>query len=92
MEMGGPCPGPVLFKGLRGSLLKRRQTMKLKALDTIAVTSVKPENILRGETFDVDADVGKSLIARGLAVSVGEKATAPSKNKAAKPARNKAAK
>lgn len=42
--------------------------MKLKATDTIHVSSVKSDNILAGEKFDVSEVEAKSLIERGLAV------------------------
>lgn len=54
--------------------------MKLKAKDTLHISSVKPDNILPGEEFEIDDAGGKSLIDRGLATEV--KATAPPKPKA----------
>jgi hypothetical protein len=41
--------------------------MKLKANDTLHVSSVGPENIAPGEVFEVSDDVGKQLVERGLA-------------------------
>ena len=54
--------------------------MKLKALDTIHISSVGPDNILPGGHFEVSDADGESLISRGLAVAV--KADAPPANKA----------
>lgn len=44
--------------------------MILQALDTIHVSSVSSENITTGQTFEVDDQVGRSLIERGLAIEV----------------------
>ncbi len=63
--------------------------MKLKALDTLHISSVKSENIAPGETFEVSDADGKSLIDRGLAVAA--KAAAKPKNKMAAAPGNKAA-
>lgn len=66
--------------------------MKLKALDTLHVSSVKPENIAPGEEFEMsDKESAESLVKRGLAVKVrAEKAEKPPTNKAAHAAKNKA--
>lgn len=50
--------------------------MFLKALDTIHVSSVSSENITTGQTFEVDDQVGRSLIERGLAIEVDATAAA----------------
>ena len=42
--------------------------MILQALDTIHVSSVSSDNITTGQTFEVDDQVGRSLIERGLAI------------------------
>ncbi len=58
--------------------------MLMKALDTLHVSAVGPDNILVGQTFEIaDAD-GEILRQRGLAEPVGEKPEAP------KPARTRA--
>lgn len=44
--------------------------MKLKAIDTLHVSSVKADNILPGESFEVSDDFGRQLIERGLASEV----------------------
>jgi hypothetical protein len=44
--------------------------MFLKALDTIHVSSVSSDNIITGQTFEIDDLGGRSLIERGLAVEV----------------------
>ena len=44
--------------------------MILQALDTIHVSSVSSENITTGQTFEIDGQAGRSLIARGLAIEV----------------------
>ena len=40
---------------------------RMKALDTLHVSSVGPDNILAGEEFDVNDEAAKQLEARGLA-------------------------
>lgn len=45
--------------------------MFLKARDTIHVSSVSSDNIIAGQTFEIDALAGASLIKRGLATEVG---------------------
>jgi hypothetical protein len=59
--------------------------MKLKAKDTLFISSVSSENILPGGTFEVSDAEGKRLIDRGLASAVKSKAS----GKAAQPAKNK---
>jgi hypothetical protein len=44
--------------------------MFLKALDTIHVSSVSSDNIITGQTFEIDDLGGRSLIERGLAIEV----------------------
>ena len=44
--------------------------MFLKALDTIHVSSVSSDNIISGQTFEIDDLGGRSLIERGLAIEV----------------------
>jgi hypothetical protein len=44
--------------------------MKLKAIDTLHVSSVGPENIAPGQEFEVSDDTGKELIERDLASEV----------------------
>jgi hypothetical protein len=63
--------------------------MKLKATDTIHVSSVKADNILEGEQFEVSDAEGARLVERGLAVHV--KAAAKPSNKKAPASANKAA-
>jgi hypothetical protein len=41
--------------------------IKLKATDTLHITSVRAEPLLAGDTFEVAAEDGKSLVERGLA-------------------------
>ena len=68
--------------------------MKLYALDTVQITSVKsPDPLLAGEAFEIDDEaVAKQLIDRGLASekAPGEKAAPPPKNKADPAPANKA--
>ena len=45
--------------------------MFLKALDTIHVSSVSSDNIISGQTFEIDDLGGRSLIERGLALIEG---------------------
>lgn len=59
--------------------------MKLKAKDTLFISSVSSENILPGASFEVSDAEGKRLIERGLATKV---ATAP-RNKMAPGSANK---
>ena len=44
--------------------------MFLKALDTIHVSSVSSDNIISGQTFEIDDLGGRSLIERGLAIEL----------------------
>lgn len=55
--------------------------MKLKANDTLFISSVSSDNILAGQEFEVSDLQGKSLIERGLAVKV-KAARAPANKKA----------
>ena len=56
--------------------------MKLKALDTVKITSVSRDKLHAGDEFEVSDEVGAALIARGLAAEV----KSPVENKeAAKP-------
>lgn len=68
--------------------------MKLYALDTVQITSVKtPDPLLAGEAFEVDDEaLAKQLIDRGLASkqAPGEKAASPPKNKVEPAPANKA--
>jgi len=49
--------------------------MKLKALDTLHVSSVQADNLLEGEIFEVSDYEGLGLVARGYAVEVKGKAS-----------------
>lgn len=53
--------------------------MKLKAIDTLHVSAVGPDNIAPGASFEVSDDMGRELVERGLAEEV--KAAAPIENK-----------
>lgn len=68
--------------------------MKLYALDTVQITSVKtPDPLLAGEAFEVDDEaLAEQLIDRGLASkqAPGEKAAPLPKNKAEPAPSNKA--
>ena len=44
--------------------------MKLKALDTVKITSVSRDKLHAGDEFEVSDEVGAALIARGLAAEV----------------------
>lgn len=44
--------------------------MILKALDTLHISSVSSNNILAGQSFELDDHFGRQLIERGLAVEV----------------------
>lgn len=50
--------------------------MFLQALDTIHVSSVSSDNIVTGQTFEIDDLGGRSLIERGLAIEVDGAPTA----------------
>lgn len=67
--------------------------MKLKANDTLLISSVKSDNILPGEQFEISDERGRDLVERGLATEVKspakKKAPAPRNKMAAAPA-NKA--
>jgi len=62
--------------------------MKLKALDQVHVSSVKPDSLRPGEEFEVSDEVGKSLLKahpqkfQQVGQQVSEKAEAAPKNKA----------
>lgn len=51
--------------------------MKLKAIDTLHVSSVKADSLLPGEAFEVSDDFGRQLIQRGLASEVKGAKTEP---------------
>jgi hypothetical protein len=55
--------------------------MKLKAKDTLHVSSVGPDQIQPDQEFEVNDDEGKDLVERGLAVEAKAEKAAP-KNKA----------
>lgn len=62
--------------------------MKLKANDTLHVSSVKAENIKPGEEFEVSDDFGRQMVERGLATEVTKpqpKAEAPIEPEAREP-------
>lgn len=58
--------------------------MLMKALDTLHVSAVGPDNILAGQTFEIAEADGEILRQRGLAESVEAQPEAP------KPARTRA--
>lgn len=68
--------------------------MKLKATDTMHISSVQAENLVKGDVFTVSDAEGKQLVDRGLATQVGKPAAktaaAPSNKKAAAPSNKKA--
>lgn len=68
--------------------------MKLKANDTLHVSSVKADNIAPGEEFEVSDDSGRQLIEKGLATEVKakveKKAEPPVENKMEPAPANKA--
>lgn len=51
--------------------------MILKALDTLHISSVSSNNILAGQTFELDDHFGRQLIERGLALEVVSDEPAP---------------
>lgn len=51
--------------------------MKLKAVDTLHVSSVKADNIKPGEEFEVSDDLGRQMVERGLATAVSAEKPAP---------------
>lgn len=51
--------------------------MILKALDTLHVSSVSSNNILAGQSFELDDHFGRQLIERGLALEVASEEPAP---------------
>lgn len=69
--------------------------MKLRAVDTLHVSSVGPDNMAPGTEFDVSDDIGRQLVERGLASKVrgAAKAEEPApKKKVEEPVRKRAAK
>ena len=63
--------------------------MKLKANDTLHVSSVKADNIMQGEQFEVADNVGKELIDRGLATEIKPASAAKPENKGTVSAKTK---
>jgi hypothetical protein len=51
--------------------------MILKALDTLHVSSVSSNNLLAGQSFELDDHFGRQLIERGLALEVASDEPAP---------------
>lgn len=68
--------------------------VEMKAVDTLFISAVSPENILPGQKFKVSDDEAKRLEKAGLATRVGaaKAAAAPKNKKAAEPANKAAAK
>ena len=65
--------------------------MILKALDTLHISSVSSNNILAGQSFELDDHFGRQLIERGLAIEVGDAEPAPAvTRKSGSPHRTKA--
>lgn len=66
--------------------------MKLRALDTLLVSSVKSDNLKPNEEFEIDDAAGAKLVERGYAVEVkaAKKAAPKPGNKMAKAPGNKA--
>jgi len=64
--------------------------MKLKAIDTLHISAVRSDSIRPGDEFEVEDGAGRSLVTRGLAITAGEKAAVPPKNKADRKLANKA--
>ena len=58
--------------------------MKLKAIDTLHVSAVGPDNIAPGAEFDASDDQGRELVERGLAVEI-KAAPAPANKMEATP-------
>ncbi|MCK0531767.1 hypothetical protein [Sphingobium agri] len=55
--------------------------MKLRAKDSLHISAVGPDAIRPGQEFSLNDGDAKSLIARGLAEEVAEKAEGPLSNK-----------
>ena len=51
--------------------------MILKALDTLHISSVSSNNILAGQSFELDDHFGRQLIERGRAVEVAGRESEP---------------
>lgn len=62
---------------------QEKKTMRLKANDTLHVSSVGPDNIAPGEEFEVSADTGRQLVEKGLAKEVRAKKAEEAKSEAA---------
>lgn len=65
--------------------------VKMKALDTLHISALGPDNIAPGEHFEVSDEVAKSLEERCLATRVAKKAARAPANKAAPVPANKSA-
>ena len=55
--------------------------MKLRANDTLHVSSVGPDNIAPGQEFEVAEDTGRQLVEKGLASVVKAKSEPKPANK-----------
>lgn len=64
--------------------------MKLKAIDTLHVSAVGPDNLAPGEEFEVSDETGAQLVKRGLATEM--KAPSAQGNKPNPAPANKSAK
>lgn len=60
--------------------------VKMKALDTLHISALGPDNLAPGEQFEVSEDVAASLETRGLATRISRKAAPAPANKARKAA------
>lgn len=56
--------------------------MRLRAKDTVHISSVQSENLVEGDEFDLNDDEGKKLIDRGIAEQVRVKTPASEKDPA----------
>ncbi len=63
--------------------------VKMVAVDTLHISSIRQQSFAAGEEFEVSADDAKSLEKRGLARRVEKAAETPA-NKADAPPKNKA--
>jgi hypothetical protein len=91
MGRGAGFGSPLFFSGGRcGDRLKRRPTMKVRALDQLHISRVQADTIFAGAEFDLPDDEAKKLSDRGLVEIVGGAKAAPApNNKMAKAPANK---
>jgi hypothetical protein len=65
--------------------------MRLRAKDTVHISSVQSDNLIEGDEFDLDDAEGQKLVDRGIAEPVGKSASASAPTPSPAPTKDLAA-